>query len=138
MSDQETALVREIYDAFARGDVDAVLGAMADEIEWYQAEGMPYGEPPLHGPQEVAQSIFGPIITDVEGFAVTPEQFLSEDDIVVMIGRYTGTGKETGKELDLPAVHVWNVRDGKATRFRQFIDTAKFLEVVPAQVATTA
>jgi ketosteroid isomerase-like protein len=34
-------------------------------------------------------------------------------------------------------VHVWDVRDGKIACFRQFADTAKFLEVVPAEVAAT-
>lgn len=47
--------------------------------------------------------------------------------------RYRGTGSATGRELDLQVVHVWDVRDGKLSRFRQFIDTAKFLEVVPAR-----
>ena len=49
--------------------------------------------------------------------------------------RYTGTGKATGKTLDVPVVHVWDIRDGKLARFRQFIDTVKFAEVVPAGVA---
>ncbi|MCW3026546.1 MAG: hypothetical protein JWM29_1978, partial [Solirubrobacterales bacterium] len=47
-----------------------------------------------------------------------------------------GTGKATGTALDVPAVHVWDIRDGKLARFRQFIDTVKFAEVVPAAVAT--
>jgi ketosteroid isomerase-like protein len=55
-----------------------------------------------------------------------------------VVVRYTGSGKETGRRLDLPVVHVWDVRDDKIVRFRQFADTAKFLEVVPAGVATTA
>jgi ketosteroid isomerase-like protein len=38
--------------------------------------------------------------------------------------------------LDLPVVHVWDIHGGKAARFRQFIDTVKFLEVVPAEVST--
>jgi ketosteroid isomerase-like protein len=38
--------------------------------------------------------------------------------------------------LDLRVVHVWDVRDGKIARFRQFADTAKFLEVVPVEIAT--
>ena len=42
---------------------------------------------------------------------------------------------ETGKALDVPVVHVWDIRDGKLARFRQFIDTVKFAEVVPAGVA---
>jgi ketosteroid isomerase-like protein len=48
---------------------------------------------------------------------------------------YTGTGKATGKALDLPVVHIWDIRDGKLARFRQFIDTVKFAEVVPVPAA---
>jgi ketosteroid isomerase-like protein len=51
---------------------------------------------------------------------------------VAAVVRYTGTGKATGKQLNLPVVHVFDVRNGKIAQFRQFIDTAKFLEVVPA------
>jgi ketosteroid isomerase-like protein len=51
------------------------------------------------------------------------------------VTRYTGTGKETGKRLDQTAVDVWDIRDGKAARFRQFMDTVKFAEVVPASAS---
>ncbi|HEY4810869.1 MAG TPA: hypothetical protein VIH71_07410 [Solirubrobacteraceae bacterium] len=57
---------------------------------------------------------------------------IASDATVAAIVRYTGTGKATGKALDEPAVHVWEIRDGKLARFRQFIDTVKFAEVVPA------
>jgi len=96
---------------------------------------MPYGG--LHrGGEAVAQNVFGPITDDVEGFAVTPEELMASGGTVAAVVRYTGTGKATGKTLDLPAVHIWDIRDGKAARFRQFIDTVKFAEVVPAAVAT--
>jgi ketosteroid isomerase-like protein len=135
MSEQNVEFVNGIYAAFARGDVPAVLGAFADDIEWFEAEGMPYGG--LHrGPEAVAQNIFGPITEDVEGFAVTPEELIGSGATVAAVVRYTGTGKATGKALDLPAVHVWDIRDGKLARFRQFIDTVKYAEVVPASVTT--
>jgi uncharacterized protein len=136
MSEQSVELVKDTYEAFGRGDVPAVLGAFADDIEWYEAEGMPYGG--LHrGAEAVAQNVFGPIAEDVEGFAVTYEQLIGSGETVAAVVRYTGTGKETGKTLDLPVVHIWDLRDGKLARFRQFIDTMKFAEVVPAAVATT-
>jgi uncharacterized protein len=134
MSEQNVECVKGVYDAFGRGDVPAVLGAFTDDIEWFEAEGMPYGG--LHrGPEAVAQNVFGPITEDVEGFAVTPEQLIGSDATVAAVVRYTGTGKATGKALDVPVVHVWDIRDGKLARFRQFIDTVKFAEVVPAGVA---
>lgn len=131
MSDQSVGVVKGIYAAFAVGDVPGVLGAFADQIEWYEAEGMPYGG--LHrGGDAVAQNVFGPIAEDVEGFAVTPEEFMSSGESVAVVARYTGTGKATGKPLDQTAVHVWDIQGDKAVRFRQFMDTAMFAEVVPA------
>ncbi len=131
MSENSVEVVKGVYAAFARGDVPAVLGAFTDQIEWYEAEGMPYGG--LHrGGEAVAQNVFGPITEDVEGFAVTPEELMASGDSVAAVVRYTGTGKVTGKPLDLTAVHVMDVEGDKIARFRQFIDTAKFAEVVPA------
>ena len=130
MGEQSEELVRDVYEAFARGDVPAVLGAMAADMEWHEAEGMPYGGV-YHGGEAVAQNVFGPITQDVVDFAVTAEEFIASGDAVAAVVRYTGTGKATGKKLDLPVVHVWKVRNGKLEQFRQFIDTAKFLEVVP-------
>ena len=131
MGEQSVDVVRGVYEAFGRGDVSAVLGAMADDIEWHQAEGMPYGGV-YHGGEAVAQNVFGPITQDIPDFAVKPEEFIASGDAVAAVVRYTGTGKATGKRLNLPVVHVWDVRNGKIAQFRQFIDTAKFLEVVPA------
>jgi uncharacterized protein len=130
MSEQNIEFLKGIYGAFARADVPAVLGAFADDIEWYEAEGMPYGGL-YRGGEAVAHNVFGPIDRDVDGFAVTPEEFVGSGDTVAAVVRYTGTGKATGKTLDVPVVHVWDIRDGKAARFRQFIDTVKFREVVP-------
>jgi uncharacterized protein len=133
MSEQSIEIVKGIYGAFAQGDVPAVLGSFTDDIEWYEAEGMPYGG--LHrGGDAVAQKVFGPISQDVDGFAVIPEEFMGSGDTVAVVVRYTGTGNATGKTLNVPVVHVWDLRDGKAARFRQFIDTVKFGEVVPAAV----
>ena len=132
MGEHSEEVVRGIYDALGRGDTAGVLGAMADDIKWYEAEGMPYGGL-YRGGAAIAQNVFGPITQDIPNFAVTPEQFIASGDTVAVVVRYTGTGKDTGKELDLPVVHVWDVRDGKLAQFRQFVDTAKFLEVVPGR-----
>lgn len=126
--------VRELYGAFGRGDVPAVLGAMTEDIEWYEAEGMPYGG--VHrGPQAIAENVLGPVTQDIDGFTVTPEEFYAGGDEVVAVVRYTGTGVETGKELELPAVHAWTVRDGKLARFRQFADATVFNAALAVEAA---
>lgn len=134
MGEDSVDVVRGIYEALGRGDVAAVLGAMADDVAWHEAEGMPYGGV-YRGGQAVVENVFGPIMRDVPNFSVSPEEIIGSGDTVAVVVRYAGTGQATGKQLDLPVVHVWDVRDGKIARFRQFIDTATFLEVVPASEA---
>ncbi|MBS1886806.1 MAG: nuclear transport factor 2 family protein [Actinobacteria bacterium] len=131
MSEQSVDVVKGAYAAFAEGDVPAVLGTFAEDIEWHEAEGMPYGGVHLGG-EAVVQNVFGPLSQDVEAFAVTPEEFMEAGDTVAVVVRYTGTGKVSGKPLDLPVVHIWDIRDGKIVRFRQFVDTVRFADVVPA------
>jgi hypothetical protein len=36
------AWMKGLYEAFTRGDVPTVLGAMDPQINWHQAEGHPY------------------------------------------------------------------------------------------------
>jgi hypothetical protein len=135
MSSADLDTMRSAYDAFNRGDVATVLAVMAEDVEWYEAEGMPYGDGMIRGPQAVAQEIFAEVVEDTEGFTVTPEQFVTEGDTTVALGRYSGTGKATGRSFDIRFAHVWEMRDGKLARFVQHTDTAKYLEAVPARQA---
>ena len=119
MSEDNIALVRGLYEAFARGDVPTVLAGFDENIEWNESVGMPYGGV-YHGPQEVAENVFAPIPDD---FDVSPEEILADGDRVVVLLTYRGTGKETGKKLEMPAAHAWMVREGKITHFRQLADS---------------
>ena len=120
-------IVKRSYEAFARGDMNGVLADVHPEIEWQQAQGLPHGGV-YHGVAEVRRAIFDPLDEEWwDEFSATPHEFLDAGTNVVVLGRYRGVAKGTGKELDVPFAHVWTVRDGKATRFRQFLDTAGWI-----------
>lgn len=122
MADQ-AGLIRGIYDAFARGDVPAVLGALAPDIRWTEADGFPYAGT-YTGPDAVLNGVFMRLGTEWDGFAAVPAEHVAQGDTVVSIGTYSGTYKATGKRMEVPFAHVWQVKDGKIVRFRQFTDTA--------------
>jgi uncharacterized protein len=123
-------LVKRSYDAFERGDMDGVLGDMDPEIEWQQAQGLPHGGT-YHGVDEVRRNIFDPLEEQWwDEFSALPSEFLDAGGEVVVLGRYVGVAKETGKHLDVPFVHVWTVRGERAVRFRQFLDTAGWVEAL--------
>jgi uncharacterized protein YbjT (DUF2867 family) len=50
-------------------------------------------------------------------------------DVVVAEVRYSGTFTATGRELDTQGCHVWKLRDGKVTAFRQYVDTSQLQAV---------
>lgn len=125
MSEENIAFVRGLYDAFGKGDVPGLLGMFDENIEWYEAEGMPYGGL-YRGPQAIAENVFARIVEDVEGFAVVPKEFYAGGDEVLVVANYSGKGAESGKPLDLDAAHAWEIKNGKVTRFRQFADTEVF------------
>jgi uncharacterized protein len=123
-------LVKRSYAAFELGDLDGVLGDMAPDIEWQQAQGLPHGGT-YHGVDEVRKNIFDPLDEEWwDEFTAVPTEFLDAAGEVVVLGRYRGRAKETGKQLDVPFVHVWTVRGEKVVRFRQFLDTAGWIEAL--------
>ena len=132
MSDVQ--LVRDLYDAFGRGDIPAVLGMMDPDFEWFEAEGNPYkpdGKPWL-GPDAVLNNLFMRIGAEFDGFTVHPAEFHDAGSVVVVEARYTGFYKPTGKSLDAQVCHVWTTRDGKLARFQQYVDTAQLQDVMGA------
>ena len=124
------AIVRRSYAAFARDDMDGVVGDMHPDIVWHQAQGLPHGGV-YHGLEEVRRNVFDPLDRDWwSEFTAEPDEFLDAGDEIMVLGRYRGVAKETGKKLDVPFVHVWTLQDGKAVRFRQFLDTAGWVEAL--------
>lgn len=134
MSQQNVDLVRSIYEAFAAGDVPGVLGAMSEDMVWNEAENFPYADGnPYRGPQAILGGVFARLASEWDGFAALPEEFLDAVDTVVVLGRYRGTYKATGKPLDAQLVHVWRLRDGKAVSFQQYTDTLQAARVTGAE-----
>jgi hypothetical protein len=127
-------LLKSLYDAFGRGEIPTVLGAMSPDIKWYQAESNPYmpsGEAWV-GPDAVLNNLFVKLGTEWDGFTVHLGALYGAGDSVIVEARYSGTYKPTGKSLDAQVCHVWDVKDGKVTRFQQYVDTAKLRDTMGA------
>jgi ketosteroid isomerase-like protein len=128
-------LLKSLYAAFGSGDIPTVLGTMDSDIHWYEAESNPYmpsGEPWV-GPDAVLNNLFLKLGADWDGFTVHPKTFHDAGDSVIVEARYTGTFKATGKSADAQVCHVWDVKDGKITRFQQYVDTAQVQDVMGAR-----
>lgn len=122
MSTESVQLIQSLYDAFAKGDVPAVLGTLSPGIAWTEAAGFPYGGT-YHGPDAVLAGVFMRLATEWQGFAAVPRDFIDGGDTVVALGQYSGKYNATGKSFQAEFAHVWTLKDGKAIRFVQYTDT---------------
>ena len=123
------SLVRGAYEAFAKGDVQKVLGVLGDKVEWYEAEHVTYWPGgPFVGPQAVVNGVFARIPQDFDGFKIDVRRIVGCGDIVLVEARYRATVKATGKPLDVQVAHVWDLRDGKVVRWQQYTDTWQFAQ----------
>lgn len=130
MSQENVALVQGIYAAFKAGDVPGVVARMSPEIVWNEAENFPYADRnPYLGPEAILTGVFARYGTDWDGFAAIPDEYLDAGDTVVVLGRYHGAYKPTGRALNAQLVHVWRVEDGRAVAFQQYTDTLQAAHV---------
>jgi len=123
---------KDIYAAFARGDIPTVLAAFHPEVQWREAEGNPYQPDGVAwvGPQAVLEKLFMRIGAEWEGFTVTVRALHDAGEHVVMEGRYTGTYKPSSRTVDAQVCHVLRFRDGKLFSFQQYVDTGQLQAVM--------
>jgi len=122
MSQQDVGTMRAAYEAFNRGDVPTVLQALDEQIEWIEPGGGNAPRGTFGGPSSVANDVFSVVPQHFDEFAAQPETFIdAADGALVVVGRFRGRSK-SGQTLDVPFAHVWQMRNGKATRFANYVE----------------
>lgn len=117
--------VRDFYNKLSASDVPGALGLLAPDVEWttmwhYRVQG--------RGPEKVAEGLLKPLSAEWKSFSLVPEEFITQDSTVVSLGVFTGVHGMTNKTSKARYAHVWTVRDGRITSFRQYIDTLAIAE----------
>jgi uncharacterized protein len=124
--------IQAVYEAFNKGDIERVLSLFDPNIEWFPAEGHPYApeEKRWVGTDTLLREFFMKFGPQWDGFRCNVGDYHDAGEAVVVEGRYGGLHKASGKRLDAQFCHVWKLRDGKVTRFRQYMDTAQVQDAV--------
>ena len=112
-------VIRQAYDAFARGDIPAVIDVLADDVSWTVPALVPQGGT-ANGKQEVG-GFFEQLGSLYEDFGIDVQDFVDGEDHVVGVGVAQGKLR-TGRPVDYGFVHVFDVSDGRVTRFREYVD----------------
>jgi ketosteroid isomerase-like protein len=121
MSQENVDLVRGGYDDFNSGSIEGVTARFDAEVEWIEPGGGNAPSGTFKGPDSVANDVFAKVPENFDEFTCSVEEASDEGDTVVVTAHFKGKNK-SGAELDTRAEHVWEVRDGKVTRFENKVD----------------
>lgn len=128
MSRENVEILRAAFEAWNRGDLDALLDLWGEEAGFYllraQLEGRPYrGHEGLRRfVAELAEEW-----TDVR-FEI--DELRDTGEHVVGSGRFRARGRTSGLDLDVPLGVIGTVRSERIVYGRMFSDPAEFLKAV--------
>ena len=120
-----TQKVQQIYAAFGKGDVPAILVKLAADVEWEYggtATDVPWLQ--ARSGRAGAGAFFGSLqVLDFHSF--TPKAFFESGQTVVVLVDLEATVKATGRKIvEVDEVHIWHFgADGLVSRFRHRADT---------------
>lgn len=124
MSEQNTAIAQQAYTNFKTGNIQALLDQLSDDVTWQlpEVEGAP-----LSGKRtgrDGVREFFATVARDQEVIEFEPREFVAQGDKVVSLGHYKWRVKDTGRDFASDFAHVFTIRDGKVTGFREYFDSA--------------
>jgi len=123
VSAENEQVVRDIYAAFARNDIAAVIGALDEDVTWTTSMLLRSGAT-YHGHAGVS-SLLNALAEVWQEMSAEPEEFIDGGDTIVVIVREHAAA--ASGSTDTVAVHLWRMREGKAVAFTEYIDTARTL-----------
>ncbi len=129
MSSENVKLTRSAYDAFGRGDLQAVGATFDENVEWWTSDSMPLGGL-VRGRDAVLQN-FAQIPQYWDRFEVVPEEYIDAGEWVVVRGTQRATAKN-GRSIEGPYAHLIKIKDGKTVRGEFHADTAKAAQALQA------
>lgn len=122
--ENQIALVRQLYAAFAERDIAALLTVLADDIDWlfYGPESIPFTGH-YHGHQQVA-AFFSKALETAEFLQFEPREFLPGAGRILVQGYEQGRAKSTGRTWETEWAHVFTIHNAQIVKMREYYDTA--------------
>ena len=128
MSEQQNLdVVRSVYAAFGRGDLEAILASLDPEIVW-RTPGAP--DLPTGGVRQgipAVREFFGLLMNTFDIAEFQPRDFLAAGDKVVVLGTSREGPKGSGRLVDFRWVHVFTFRNSRIVALEEPADVSELV-----------
>jgi ketosteroid isomerase-like protein len=138
MSQENVEVVRASWEAWSRGDIDALFDFYDPAIEWDMTHSLVPDMGVYHG-HEGVREFFREWWAFFAEYDVEPEEFIDADESVIVRARHGGRGRaSTVGGVEIPAYYsemprfwqVYRLRGGRAVRVEVYLDEDEALGVV--------
>ena len=131
MTPSNTDTARRLYAAFEAADGPALLELLDPDFEGEVTPGLPEGwGGTYHGPQEMLGQCWGQVFGKLATRPVPEDYLEAADGRVVVLGRYLGTARESGRPHEAAFAHVLSFRDDRIARLVQITDSHRWHEAL--------
>lgn len=128
MSQEVLTMVRAGYEAFNRGDMEAALGTLHRDIEWWPAADEPITDP--YRGHDGHRRMVAAIREAVPDLQIEVEELFAAGDCVVACLRFWGRGRDSGVPVEIRETHLARLRDGEVIEVREYREKEAALEAV--------
>ena len=119
---ENKAMLKNMFAELAKGNGDALLDALDDDIEWTLI-GTTSLSQTYKGKQSVIADFLGPFSAAIDGHIhITPENFIADGDYIALQGRGESRTK-SGVDYNNTYCWVYKFRDGKIISIVEYLDT---------------
>jgi uncharacterized protein (TIGR02246 family) len=126
VSEQDVQLVRGVFDAINRRDVQAVLDAYHPDADMSTLTSELVQGKAYRGHSGIRE-YFSSFADVWEKLRLEPQDIHDLGDRILVVGRWSSVGKESGAEVESPAAWLFGVRDGRIVFTRAYRDAEEAL-----------
>jgi ketosteroid isomerase-like protein len=127
MSQENVDVVKEFTRLFEEGDREAWRDYFAPDVVWdTSASSMPSAGV-FHG-HEGMERFFRDWLGTWTEYEMVAREFVDAGDSVVIVFHQRGTGRESGIQIERDFFGVYDLRESKVVRYRQYESRAEALE----------
>jgi ketosteroid isomerase-like protein len=129
MSGENVEAVKRAFDAFNRGDLDAMLKDLDPEVEWHPMFQMLLGgEGTVYRGHEGVREMLQDTREAFTELQAEPSEVRDFGERVLAIGRFRARGRESGAKTETANAWLVEFKNGKGVRIREYLDPDEALE----------
>jgi ketosteroid isomerase-like protein len=133
-TDANTAVIQSAYADFQKGDIASLLARLTDDVSWttpYPPEIVPHGG--TRTGKDGVRRFFEELARGYDFTRFEPHEFISSGEVVVVLLSIAGIARSTGLRAATEAAHVFHLRDGKVSEFREYTDASPVIAAYAPQ-----